>query len=101
MSKITVSYFEFFRGLPFLLASKLQASSLHAGLGFSEHTLFLQLMFPVGSGLPAFQLLSPAAPAVDGVLLGIVRAPLGIYLADILTLGASEPAATSQNWPAP
>lgn len=99
MSKITVSYFEFFRGLPFLLAFKLQASSLHAELGFSEHTLFLQLMFPVGSGLPAFQLLSPPAPAVDGVL-GVVRAPLGIYLADILTLGASEPAATSQNWPA-
>lgn len=28
--------------------------------------MFLQLMFPVGSGLPASQLLSSAAPAADG-----------------------------------
>lgn len=100
MSKIIVSYFELFKGLPFLLASKLQASSLHAGLGLSEHTLFLPLMFPVGSGfLPSsYALLLPLL--LMGVLLGLVRAPLGIYLADILTPGASEPAATSQNGPA-
>ena len=58
-----MSYFELFVGLPFLPLS-FKPPVLTQGWAFPS-TLFLQLMFPVGSGLPAFQLLSPPAPAAD------------------------------------
>lgn len=77
-----MSYFELFMGLPFLLSSFKPSSRL----GSSEGTLFLQLMFPVGSGLPAFQLLSPPTLLLMGVLLGVVKAPLGVHLADTVAL---------------
>jgi len=56
-SNWSMSYFELFMGLPFLLLSFKPLVLTRAGL------FWAQLMFPVGSGLPAFQLLSPPAPA--------------------------------------
>lgn len=74
MSEIpgAVSYFELLVGLPFLPLS-VKPSGLTRGQAFPSTLLFPQLMFPVGSGLPVFQRLSPAALEA---LLGFSGAPL-------------------------